>query len=89
VPKFIAVHDLLVFEKGAAAMKKQAGPMIAKGFTWNHTFCDMTGHKFFCEWDAPSQDALEQAFKQFKMPFETVYPEKKFDIAKGKFVPLE
>lgn len=84
MPKFIAVHTLPQTEE---EMMSQFGEMIGKvpqGFTWKQTYCDFNSHKFFCEWDAPSKEALEQGFKGVGMPWEAIYAVKLFDVASKK-----
>ncbi len=84
--KFLAAHTLPGYnEEKFIAMFKQMSPVIPKGYSWKLTYCAFDQNKYFCEWEAPSKEALEQAFKQNKMPFDTVYPVKQFDASKGKF----
>jgi hypothetical protein len=86
LPRFMAVHTLPLTE---AEAKKQAEnmPKFPAGFAWKQTYCDFAGHKFFCDWEAPSKEALAQVFKAQNMPFEAIYPVRLFDVAKAKFVP--
>jgi len=84
--KFMAVHTLPITEEQAIQQAKNI-PKFPAGFEWKLTYCDFDSHKFFCEWEAPSKAALEQWFKTSKTPFEAIYPAKKFDVAKAKFLP--
>ena len=88
VAKFMAVHTIpdATDEEKFQAMTAQAMKAVPKGFTWVQTHCDFTSHKFFCEWEAPSKEALEQAFKSQNFPFDAVYPVKIYSVAKKKFV---
>jgi hypothetical protein len=85
--KFIAVHTLpTVTEENVKGMIEQVTKAIPNGFTWVQTYGDFANHKFFCEWEAPSKDALEQSLKAMNAPFEAVYPVKLYNVAKKKFV---
>jgi hypothetical protein len=87
VAKFMAVHTLPKPASEAEAIQQAKNwPKFPPGFTWKQTYCDFDSHKFFCEWEAPSKEALAQAFKGMNMPFEAIYPVKLFDVAKVKFV---
>ena len=82
--RFMAVHTLPMNEEQLMAAMEEVAPKIPKGFTYKLTYCAFGDHKFFCEWDAPSRQSLEQAFKSLNMPFDAVYPVKLFDMATGK-----
>ena len=85
MPRFIAVHTLPMDEAQFMSMAKDMVPKIPKGFTWNSTYCAFGEKKFFCEWDAPAKEGLEQAFKANNMPFDAIYAVKLFDVASKKF----
>jgi len=87
MPRFIAIHTLPVEENNFQAMVDKSIGGIPKGFTWKQTYCDFANHKFFCEWEAPSKEALEEGFKAQKLPFDAVYPVKLYTVAKKKFEP--
>jgi hypothetical protein len=84
--KFIAVHSMPGNEQELISMLKQAAPQIpkGKGFKWVESYCDFTNHKQFCNWEAPSKEALEQAFKSNKVPFDAIYPVKRLNPATMK-----
>jgi hypothetical protein len=82
MPRFIAVHTAPFTEEQLKAAAKETFPA---GFSWKLTYCDFADKKFFCEWEAPNKQALEQAFKARKMPFDAVYPVQLFNVAKAKF----
>jgi hypothetical protein len=84
--RFLAQHTLKADEKQFLDMAKQLSPKVPKGYAWKQTYCDFAGNKFFCEWDAPSKDALAQAFKANNLPFDVIYPVKLFDVARKDFV---
>lgn len=84
--KFIAVHTLPGYnEQKMAQMAKDMEGKIPQGMSWKLTYCAFDQNKYFCEWEAPSKEALEQGFKQNKLPFDAVYPVKQFNVASGNF----
>jgi Nickel responsive protein SCO4226-like len=83
--KFMAVHTLPVDRKQALALAAQISEKPREGFVWKQSYCDFTNHKFFCDWEAPSKDALESAFKARNMPFDAIYPVEVLQVAIGKF----
>ncbi len=85
--KFMAVHTIPEAKEDTfQAMAEQQVKALPKGFTWVQTHCDFANHKFFCEWEAPSKEALEQGFKSQNFPFDAVYAVKLYNVAKKKFV---
>ncbi len=82
MPRLIAVHTAPFKQENFKDWAKQTRP---KGFSWKLTYCDFDDNKFFCEWEAPSKEALAEAFKAQNMPFDAIYPVKLFDVAKAKF----
>lgn len=84
MPRFIAVHIMpFTEEQMKAAVKKL--PKFPKGTSWKLTYCDFADNKFFCEWEAPNKEAIEQIFKAQNMPFDVIYPVRVFNVAKAKF----
>jgi hypothetical protein len=85
--RLIAVHTLThPNEDNFQAMVDKVTKAIPMGFVWKQTYCDFVNHKFFCEWEGPSKEALAQAFKNINYSFETVYEVKLHDVAKKKFI---
>jgi len=85
--KFMAVHTLPTFNgDNIEARIAQVTKAIPQGFTWIQTYGDYTSHKFFCEWSAPSKEALEQVFKGMNIPVDAVYPVQVYNVAQKKFV---
>lgn len=82
--RLMAVHTLPMNEEQLMAAMKEMAPKIPQGFTYKLTYCAFGDHKFFCEWDAPSKEALEQGFRQMNMPFDAVHQVKLFEMATGK-----
>ena len=77
----MAVHTLPMGEQEMMAMLKEMAPKIPAGFTWNQSWCDFDDQKHFCDWEAPSKEALEQAFQANNMPYDAVYPVRRLDVA--------
>jgi hypothetical protein len=82
LPRFVATHTAPFKEDQLKDMAKQTLP---EGFSWKLTYCDFDDNKFFCEWDAPSKEALAEAFKAQNLPFDEIYPVKLFNVAKADF----
>jgi len=84
MPKFIAVHTMsFTREQWMEGAKNWPAP--PKGVSWKLTYCDFKDGKFFCEWEAPNKEVIEQGFKAQKLPFDAVYPVEVFNVAKKKF----
>jgi hypothetical protein len=86
MPKFIAVHTLPVDETQFKTMMSETASThkIPAGFNYKQTYCDFTGHKFFCDWEAPGKEALEQVFQTIGMPWDSIHLVKVFNPATGK-----
>jgi hypothetical protein len=86
--KFVAVHTMPTINDEGNFQTRVVSRLseIPKGFTCVQTYCDFANHKFFCDWEAPSKEALEQGFKSLNVAFDAVYPVKIFNFAKKKFV---
>ncbi len=80
--RFMAVHSASFTED---MFKGMAGSEMPAGFNWNHTYCDFENNKFFCDWDAPGKEELEQYFTGLQMPFDSVYPVRVFNAARADF----
>ena len=88
MPKFIAQHTIPYNEAQFMEMYKELAPKMAElppGVSYNLTYCGFGDNKFFCDWDAPNKETLEQIFKMMEMPFDAIYPVKKFIVATGTF----
>jgi hypothetical protein len=82
--RFIAVHTMPMTEQQALEMAKKM-PAFPKGVSWKYTYADFKDGKFFCEWDVPNKEALEQVFKSMNMPYDAVYPVRLYNVAKKKY----
>ena len=77
MPKFIAVHKLPASnEEQAKKIIGQTAKQIPKDFTWKLTTCDVVKQKFTCEWEAPNQERLEEAFRTQGLSTESIRPAK-------------
>ena len=84
MPRFIAVHTMTrTEEQFKEGIKKM--PSFPPGVFWKLTYCDFADGKFFCEWEAPNKEIIEQGFKAMNMPFDAVYPVRLYDVAKAEF----
>lgn len=88
MPRFIAVHTMPMTEeswnegvKGAVEKLSQ----LPAGVKYNLTYCGFADGKFFCDWEAPDKEKVEQALKAMEMPFDAIYPVKLFNVAKMGF----
>ena len=84
MPRFIAVHTAPFTEAEVKGAPKQILPQLPAGVSWKLTYCDFDDNKFFCEWEAPNKETIEQIFKAANMPFDAVYPVRLFDVAKAE-----
>ena len=86
MPRFIAVHTFPLTEE--QAMEAVRTPSVyPAGVVWKLANCDFADGKFFCEWEGPSKQAIEQALEAEQTPFDAVYPVRTFDVATGKLEP--
>jgi hypothetical protein len=87
MPRFMAVHTLPLNEQELMAMLQEMAPKIPSDYTWKQSWCDFDDNKHFCEWEAASKEALEQAFQANNLPFDAVYPVRRFDVASMQLEP--
>ena len=85
MPRFIAVHTVPMTESDLKTSAKDMPPQLPPGLSWKLTYCDFGDNKFFCEWEAPNKEAIEQVFKAANLPFDAVYPVRLFNVAKKAF----
>ena len=84
--RFIVVHTFPLTEEQVMAAVGTPSALPA-GVVWKLTYCDFADGKFFCEWEGPSKQAIEQALEAEQTPFDAVYPVRTFDVATGKLEP--
>jgi hypothetical protein len=88
MPRFIAVHTLPLTEENWNERMKEPLERLSQlppGVKYNLTYCGFTDGKFFCDWEVPNKETLEQVFKSMEMPYDVIYPVKLFNVAKMAF----
>jgi len=74
-------------EEEVKKLAKDMPPQLPSGVSWKLTYCAFGDNKFFCEWEAPNKEAIEQVFKAANLPFDAVYPVRLLDVAKVEIEP--
>jgi hypothetical protein len=82
--RFMAVHTMAATKEQLTGSMAQLSK-LPQGITWKQTYCDFAGNKFFCEWEAPSKEALIGVFKAVNTPFDAIYQVELIDIDTKKF----
>jgi hypothetical protein len=88
MPRFIAVHTLPFTEvQFLETMKEHAERLseLPPGVTYNLGYCGFADNKFFCDWEAPNKETMEQVFRNVEMPYDSIYPVKIFTLTKMGF----
>ena len=84
MPRFIAVHTVPFAEEDLKNAAKALPSQLPPDVSWKLTYCDFADNKFFCEWEAPNKEAIEQVFKAQNLPFDAIYPVRLLDVAKAE-----
>jgi hypothetical protein len=84
MPRFIAAHTMPVNEEAIMKFAKEMPSQLPPGVIWKLTYCDFPSNKFFCEWEAPNKEAIEQVFKAAEIPFDAIYAVRLLDVAKAE-----
>ncbi|NIM59477.1 MAG: DUF4242 domain-containing protein [Candidatus Aminicenantes bacterium] len=85
MPRFIAVHSVPFTEEALIKYAQEEAPKFTEsGVTWIRTHCDFEDNKYFCEWEAPNKEAIEQILKDLDIPFDGIYQVRIFDVATAK-----
>ncbi|MCL5108962.1 MAG: DUF4242 domain-containing protein [Chloroflexi bacterium] len=85
MPRFIAVHTLpFTVEQAVEKLNDLATRQLPAGGAWMNTWCDFDGHKFFCEWEAPSKEVLVEGFEANQVPFDAIHPVRHYDPTSRK-----
>ena len=85
MPRFIAVHTLPYNEGEWDEFVKSLPERLSQlppGVKYNLTYCGFSDGTFFCDWEAPDKETIEQIFKGMEMPYEAIYSVKLFSTAK-------
>ena len=85
MPRFIAIHNMPYNEEQIIATAKNMPSQLPPNLSWNLTYCAFDDGKFFCEWEGPDKEAIEQVFKASQIPYEAVYPIRLLDVRKAEF----
>ena len=81
MPRFIAAHTVPWTEEQLNEIGENMIPKLPPGILFKLTYCDFDDGKFFCEWEAPSKEAIEQIFRDLEIPYDGIYEVKVFDVA--------
>jgi hypothetical protein len=85
IPHFIATHSVPFTEDALVKLAEEEAPkFVETGIKWIRTYCDFDHNKFFCEWEAPNKEAIEQIFKDLNIPYDGLYLVQIFDVATAK-----
>ena len=85
MPRFIAVHSMPYNEEQIKATAKNMPNQLPQDVSWNLTYCAFDDNRFFCEWEAPNKEAVEQVFKSTQVPYDAVYTVRLLDVKKVEF----
>ena len=85
MPRFIVVHSMPYNEEQIIATAKNMPSQLPPDVSWNLTYCAFDDNRFFCEWEAPNKDVIEQVFKSTQVPYDAVYPVRLLDVNKAEF----
>jgi hypothetical protein len=82
MPLFIAVHSVSFDEQTLVQYAKEEAPKFPeRGATWIKTYCAPEDEKQFCVWEASDKGAIEQLFKDYEIPYDSVHKVKTFDVS--------
>ncbi len=85
MPRFVAAHSVPFTEDILKKYAREEAPKFSKKkVTWLRTYCDFEDNKHFCEWEAPKKEAIEEIFKEHKIPFDSIYKFRLFYVSKEK-----
>lgn len=82
--RFLVAHSVVFSEE---KMKELAKKPLPEGITWMRSFCGFEDSKSFCEWQAPSREAIEQVLRQVDVSYDAIYPVRLFDVATASLEP--
>ncbi len=89
MPRFMVVHTLPLTEQEWLQATSSIAEQVPEDVQWKRTYCDFSDQKFFCEWEAPNKEMLEQGFQATETPFDDIFPVRLFDPAKNEMEPEE
>ena len=84
--RYIVAHTAPMTEQQVNEMLKSP-PNFPAGIACHYTWFDFSAGKFFCEWEAPNKESVEQSIRAMNMPFDVVYPVRRLAWATGQLEP--
>jgi hypothetical protein len=85
MPRFIAVHPGSFPEADLAGLAQRRGEM-PEDVNWLCTWCGASESVTYCDWDAPSAEAIQGVLTTFGVPVDAIHEVKYFEPDAGKFV---
>lgn len=85
MPRFIAVHPGSFKEEDLAGLAQRRDEMPAD-VTWLCTWCGAGEDVTYCDWEAPSADAIQGVLTAFGVPVEAIQEVRYFEPDAGRFV---
>ena len=81
MPFFIAVHGFSFDEPTLVKFATEEAPKFTeRGATWIKTYCAFEDNKGFCIWESPDRETIEQIFKDYETPYDSVHKVQIFDV---------
>lgn len=87
MPRFLAVHTMPLSEKEVLESTKAQASQVPEGVTWERAYCNFSDGKFFCEYESPSREVLEEGFRAAEVPFDEIHSVRLFDVSAGELEP--
>jgi len=84
MPRFMATHSVAYSEE---QLKELTQKDLPEGVSWIRTFCGFVDNKSFCEWQAPSREAVQQVLQSANIPYDAIYPVRLFDVPTATLEP--
>ena len=85
MPRFIVVHKATFTEEEMIARAKAAPNYVPEDVSWRCSYCDFSGNRHFCEWEAPDEKVLRRVLQLTQTPFQAIHPVRRMDAVKGEF----
>jgi uncharacterized protein DUF4242 len=85
--RFIAVHTLPGFGEEQLKALLKNHPPFPQGTVCRWTYADFETGKAFCDWVAPSKEAILEWFQATSMPYDALYPVRLVDWALQEVEP--
>ncbi len=85
--RFIAVHTLPGMTEEQLRQLLQNHPPFPPGVLCRWTYCNLEESKFFCDWAAPSKEAILEWFRTAGIAYDALYPVRIMDWATQEIEP--